>query len=552
MAGQCLALTLQGHRLMQYNSPMGLQLGSWKSSINTEAVGVDVPVAARGRRIVVARAEEISVETALEAVGDTGMGIIIVLPMIEGLATIKGDEAPEVVEERRQEKRVMSSEMISKVRSLEEALLNSSSKSPVYFVFETPELEKLMDQDDETSSTILSPRLVKDPFRDISTVYARPPAASKINAFEGFNFQGWLSGEPNAPTIALITHYDAFAASPAMAYGADSSASGVAAFFEIARLLKNASQSYGRLKYNVLFLLTTGASFDFAGAENWLSDAEPKLLHSIEFALCLDSLLPPSSHLPELHLHVSKQHTAGGMALFTDVLRKAAPLTDVEASVVVKKVKVADTVTPWQHEKFTVHKVVSGTLSHIEAAKDFRSRSSVLDQDFSLEAVNRTAILLRPIAEAIGHVVFDIQDPDVQVFETGHLTVSVEHLNSWFHFMHRTPRFYPFINPKATGYKLLLDQLQSSLSKYLTSVERKVYRVVSDEITSMGSYYIDPATIRIDIKRSKGLSFDLTHLAFNVAILVLVMVGLHGVEGSKKIIHQFMEGGKTSKIGKGK
>jgi BOS complex subunit NCLN len=71
----------------------------------------------------------------------------------------------------------------------------------------------------------------------------------------------------------------------------DSNGSGVVALLEMARVLsKLYAEVRSQGKNNVVFVLTGAGRLNFAGSQHWLAEADPRLLQSIDFALCLDSI----------------------------------------------------------------------------------------------------------------------------------------------------------------------------------------------------------------------------------------------------------------------
>jgi hypothetical protein len=114
------------------------------------------------------------------------------------------------------------------------------------------------------------------------------------------NFQGWLAGNSpsegqtsklDLPTIAVVAYYDTFGAAPDMATGSDSNGSGVVAVLELARLfskLYNGFRTHGA--FNLLFVLTGAGHQNYAGTKDWLQTVDSRILDSLQFVLCLDSI----------------------------------------------------------------------------------------------------------------------------------------------------------------------------------------------------------------------------------------------------------------------
>ncbi len=70
--------------------------------------------------------------------------------------------------------------------------------------------------------------------------------------------------------------------------------------------------------YNLLFVLTAGGRLNYAGTRQWLDQLDQRLLASIQFALCLDSLvLSPDQRL---YLHISRPPKDLKIRLLFDVI----------------------------------------------------------------------------------------------------------------------------------------------------------------------------------------------------------------------------------------
>jgi hypothetical protein len=154
-----------------------------------------------------------------------------------------------------------------------------------------------------------------------------------------------LVKEQGLPTVALVAHYDTFGIAPVsttsllrslffplnlflpilqgLSTGANSNAGGVVALLELARLF---SKLYTTQKsppsYNLLFVITGGSRLNFAGSRNWLNTVEPRVLESLEFVLCLDTILGASTDKngsSPLFLHVSRSPKDATIANFHQV-----------------------------------------------------------------------------------------------------------------------------------------------------------------------------------------------------------------------------------------
>lgn len=143
--------------------------------------------------------------------------------------------------------------------------------------------------------------------------------------------QGTLTGKGEVntlPTLLVVAHYDAMAAAPSLAFGADSNGSGVTILLELARLwniMYRSSKS--QPAYNLVFLLSGGGKANFYGTKRFIdlvkgeqaagqmgtavhaAQVSPgtkvniqELMENVEFVICLDSLGLDN----QINFHVSK------------------------------------------------------------------------------------------------------------------------------------------------------------------------------------------------------------------------------------------------------
>ena len=88
-----------------------------------------------------------------------------------------------------------------------------------------------------------------------------------------------------------------------LANGTNDNGSGVVALLELARMWSQAYDSArSQGEHNLLFVLTAAGRLDYWATDKWLTNADPRLKRTIQFALCLDQL----GAGPALRLHVSK------------------------------------------------------------------------------------------------------------------------------------------------------------------------------------------------------------------------------------------------------
>ena len=205
------------------------------------------------------------------------------------------------------------------------------------------------------------------------------------------------------PTIAIVAHWDTFGAAPDGAgSGADGNGSGVVGVLELARIF---ARLYGNgnnggsqdkdahAPYNLLFLLSAGGHLNYAGSREWLQAADERILDSLEFVLCLDSIgSHGGSHgggkgnaaaaaaeseaeaeaeaaavaSSPLYLHVSKPKEKDALTRRVyGAFEATAAAMGVAFELVHKKIDVSRReALAWEHEQFALHRLLAATLSH--------------------------------------------------------------------------------------------------------------------------------------------------------------------------------------------
>lgn len=150
-------------------------------------------------------------------------------------------------------------------------------------------------------------------------------------------------------------------------------------------------------KYRIVFVLhESGSLLNFQGAKKWLdTNTEDANIQNAEFALCLDSI---ADSLDSILMHVSKPPKEGSATYkFFEILKKKAELyggKTAEGSH--KKINLAEPFHKWEHERYSIKRISSFTLSSLRSYSDpirtsifspHSPSSSVLEADSELDDV---------------------------------------------------------------------------------------------------------------------------------------------------------------------
>jgi hypothetical protein len=204
---------------------------------------------------------------------------------------------------------VIDPQTMSGWKKVEQAMLHREIKIPLYFARSDDRLVQMMGSLKKNEAATV-------PSGDSYQLTVNVAEATPISSISMRNFQGWLMGDapvdptdPTSklalPTIALVAYYDTFGAAPDMATGSDSNGSGVVAVLELARLFSKLYAGFRtHAAFNLLFVLTGAGHINYAGTKGWLQKVDPRILDSLQFVLCLDSIAAKDKE--KLYLHVSR------------------------------------------------------------------------------------------------------------------------------------------------------------------------------------------------------------------------------------------------------
>jgi hypothetical protein len=323
-----------------------------------------------------------------------------------------------------------------------------------------------------------------------------------------------LSIDTVLPTIAIVAYYDTFGTVPDLARGADANGSGVVALLELARLFSKLYRTQLRTigRYNLLFLLTSADAFNFWGTKYWVDNIDEKILESIEFAICLDTLVgsATNNNNNSIYLHVSRPPKEENIKRLYSKFNETAKALQIPFEIIQKKINISSPDILWQHEHFSRKKIVAGTLSHFSAPLPAFSRSHLFDNKnhVNISLLQRN---IRFVAEALCKYIYGVA-PEVTVFE-GSFAVNTQFVDSWLNAITLFPRVFPFLDKNHT----LISGLENVLAQYTSDVSRQVFVVPQNNVT-----FYTPTKGTITAFRSKPLSFDII-LSFIIASYVTLL-----------------------------
>uniref|UniRef100_A0AAQ6AB23 BOS complex subunit NCLN n=1 Tax=Amphiprion ocellaris TaxID=80972 RepID=A0AAQ6AB23_AMPOC len=463
------------YRMQQYN--MAQQKHGCRGAIVVaEARSADEP--SLTRRCVIMKVSDFTTERYFEAQRQNAAAVLILLP--KNISGISHD--------------TLQSFMVSESEALQKETL-----MPVYVAPEDEQLLYMYEEVKQAAATRTSSIFVRG--NRCNRIYAcvvwRMDELSKIIS------QGvWLS------------------------YGADSNGSGVTILLELARLFQKLySSSSTRPQYHLMFSLTGGGKYNFQGTKRWIEEnldhAESSLLHdNVAFVLCLDTL----ANGDELYMHVSRPPKPDTpMHSFIQHLEEvvSSRFPWVKVGLVHKKINLVESTVAWEHERYSLRRILGFTLSHLEDPKS-ELRGSILDtmSQVDFRKLKRNGII---IAEALAWYMYNLSDKgspkDVQVFK-GQLVGSG--LFCLLSFLTSIPRATQLLD-KEPSHILLVNSLEHEFKRYLQQVYRHTFR---QDKRDPDITFFDQMNQPVVMYRVKPAAFDLFLGGCIAAYLGIVYYGI--------------------------
>ncbi|KAF6216629.1 hypothetical protein GE061_000974 [Apolygus lucorum] len=395
--------------------------------------------------------------------------------------------------------------------------LSSEIDIPIYFALWTPNIEKILKDIDGGSS----PDKGSSAWDAMVHSFSSNGYQIVINANKPYpkndamitSVQGKLPGlgvEEKLPTIVIVTHYDSLGVAPDLSHGADSNGSGVIALLEIIRIFSHLySNKRSHAPVNLVFLLAGGGKYNFQGSKKWLEDqldvTDATLLQDVHFVLCLDTI-----GNDDIYMHVSKPPKEGSN-LF-ELNKSLSSVRKSEVNVVHKKINLADEILAWEHERYSIRRLPSATLSSMKNHKD-PLRATVADV---ADTINPATLArnIEDIATALARYIYNISGSSQAL--SSHMTVDEEVVKTWLEFLCSHARAAPLLSDKNNP---LVKSLVDTMNRFLSDV--KTSTLVADKRDPDFVFY-DSSQATCHIYNVKPALFDLFLTVLITAYLAVV------------------------------
>ncbi|KAL3288856.1 hypothetical protein HHI36_003303 [Cryptolaemus montrouzieri] len=415
---------------------------------------------------------------------------------------------------------VLSKEEKQHISILENTIMSQEVSIPIYFIRDSPEFSEISTEIAEHSAVNdLKKSAAEALFSSIAAngyqVVVSPSTPSIRKDVKIATIQGQLVAnslkDKKISTIAIVAHYDSFGIAPELSFGADSNGSGMVIMFELIRLfseLYEDSKTHG--KYNIIFLLTGGGKINYMGSKKWLEDQldslDGSIIHESAYIICLDTL----AHSDSLYMHVSKPPKEGtsSHSFYKELKAVADRLSNLTVEGVHKKINLADDILAWEHERFSIRRLPSFTLSTVKTYRD-NHRNSILDVKNSLN-VDRLVQITRVIAETLANQIYNISNKAIlgKVFD-----IDRSHIEAWLDIIGNQPRSTQILSNKDN---YLLKIFRDYFDKHL--IDTKVFYASPDKRDPEFNFY-DVTKSTVNIYSVKPAVFDL-FLTLAIAVYI--------------------------------
>ncbi|CAD5118444.1 DgyrCDS7151 [Dimorphilus gyrociliatus] len=437
---------------MQHFDLQNTVYGSRGALVNVEARSIDARMLTR--RCVLAKLAEVTAEKIRDMLTQNAAGIMIILPA-------------KLWE--------MGKEDQDHLLNLEKELMSEEISMPIYFTTTTEEIEKIYNDVKVAVNSDQSPSAAEAIIKSASAngyqIVINGANVRAMNDYQLTNIHAKLTGngvEEQLPTIALVAHYDSTGIAPGLAKGADSNASGVIALLEIARLFsKLYSSSRTHAKLNIVFLLSSAGKFSYQGTKRWIEEqlesGENTLLQDVSVVLCIDSIGKGNA----INMHVSKPPKEFSSAhAILNLLESVSAENGIQATMIHKKINLANEFLAWEHERFSIRRIPAVTLSAYETHKG-SLRQSILDtrENVDVSVLSRN---IRILAEVLGRYAYGLTPKNNTEIIRDSLKVDEELVSSWLSVLTNESRAAQILHHKHH----LVHSLYYTLNKYLKDAKK--------------------------------------------------------------------------------
>ena len=407
---------------------------------------------------------------------------------------------------------------------------------PVYFTYETNELRQIYldlkneyeynlkkgnnSKNEEAKKSMLDYLYIKESYLHFSLSIKEPQLKKSLNLE---NIYGFLeapsqNGSPNT-IIAIVAHYDTLGIISDLPHGINSNGSGILALLELIRIISKLYENYESvIKYDILFVLTSGGNENFKGTEQFINNLEPSINENLQYVLCLDSI-GSLNEKDNLYLHLSRyprEYEVTPNKLY-NIFNLTAKNMDINLNYIKKKVFLSEDFVPWEHEQFSKKKIISATLSTLNSPpENIFTRNLFTDVEIDLSVVSKN---IKFIVESLIQFLFDYDNTKFTIFKNDKTLIDNKNLESLYNYLKKTPRF-PLSIERGSKFN---NDMYNYFSSYLQKVKKESF-----EFNDIQFYENNSGDIKIYTVKSKII--DLYLLLGILFYLLFIYIYVKGIK----------------------
>ena len=407
---------------------------------------------------------------------------------------------------------------------------------PVYFTYETNELRQIYldlkneyeynlkkgnnSKNEEAKKSMLDYLYIKESYLHFSLSIKEPQLKKSLNLE---NIYGFLeapsqNGSPNT-IIAIVAHYDTLGIISDLPHGINSNGSGILALLELIRIISKLYENYESvIKYDILFVLTSGGNENFKGTEQFINNLEPSINENLQYVLCLDSI-GSLNEKDNLYLHLSRyprEYEVTPNKLY-NIFNLTAKNMDINLNYIKKKVFLSEDFVPWEHEQFSKKKIISATLSTLNSPpENIFTRNLFTDVEIDLNVVSKN---IKFIVESLIQFLFDYDSTKFTIFKDDKTLIDYKNLESLYNYLKKTPRF-PLSIERGSKFN---NDMYNYFSSYLQKVKKESF-----EFNDIQFYENNSGDIKIYTVKSKII--DLYLLLGILIYLLFIYIYVKGIK----------------------
>ena len=375
-------------------------------------------------------------------------------------------------------------------------------------------------KNEETKKSLLDYLYIKESYLRFSLSIKEPKLKKSLNLenIYGFLESPSQNGSPNT-IIAIVAHYDTLGIISDLPHGINSNGSGILALLELIRIISKLYENYESIiKYDILFVLTSGGNENFKGTEQFINNLEPSINENLQYVLCLDSI-GSLNEKDNLYLHISRyprEYEVTPNKLY-NIFNLTAKNMDINLNYIKKKVFLSEDFVPWEHEQFSKKKIISATLSTLNAPpENIFTRNLLTDIDMDLNVVSKN---IKFIVESLLQFLFDYDSTKFAIFKDDKTLIDDKNLATLYNYLKKTPRF-PLSIERGSKFN---NDMYSYFSSYLQKVKKESF-----EFNDIQFYENNSGEIKIYTVKSKII--DLYLLLGILIYLLFIYIYVKGIK----------------------